>query len=242
MPFTIFFSFVRVATPLAYFVSDQLYAPTDRLTDTRIIPLHVVTLPVLEPESQAGERLVEDGSSQRREESGTREVSSLELEGTCSRPAGETGITSDQRASLETSEETRDRNGPCIAGNRNELDSSRSAKTVEEEDTSTSVGEKTCGVGERGNHSSLVSECVEEEGMNPPVSKKSRLASPQPHPLPPSPILKHTPPPPPPSSLMSRAVSVVCGVLGVCDSWVLDVDLDFFSTANPFHKEFSHVR
>ena len=55
-----------------------------------------------------------------------------------------------------------------------------------------------------------------------PPRKKGRLT--QPHP-----------------SLMTTAVGVVSEVLRGCGSWILDFDLDFFSTANPFNKEFSNV-
>ena len=37
----------RVGTPLAYFISGQLFAHSDTLTNLRTIPLHVLTLPVL---------------------------------------------------------------------------------------------------------------------------------------------------------------------------------------------------
>ena len=51
-------SVCRVATPLSYFMSDQLYAPTDTLTNVRDIPLHVLTLPVDEqPLDQSGHQL-----------------------------------------------------------------------------------------------------------------------------------------------------------------------------------------
>ena len=73
----------------------------------------------------------------------------------------------------------------------------------------------------------------------PPLSKKSRT---QQHSLTPSPT--HTPIPPPThdhSSLMSRAVSVVCDAVEKSSAWILDIDLDFFSTANPFQEDFSHV-
>lgn len=36
----------RVGTPLAYFISGQLFAHSDTLTNLRTIPLHVLTLPV----------------------------------------------------------------------------------------------------------------------------------------------------------------------------------------------------
>ncbi|CAI8014742.1 UPF0489 protein C5orf22 homolog [Geodia barretti] len=43
--------YVRVATPLVYFISGQLFAPSDALTNIRTVPLHVLTLPVLEESS-----------------------------------------------------------------------------------------------------------------------------------------------------------------------------------------------
>ena len=94
---------------------------------------------------------------------------------------------------------------------------------------------------------SCVWKSLEEEEVCPP-SEKRRKMSPPSHRLPSPPTHTLTPslspklPPPPPHPLLSKAEEVVCGVLeGEGQRWILDVDLDFFSTANPFKKDFTSV-
>ena len=43
------------------------------------------------------------------------------------------------------------------------------------------------------------------------------------------------------SRLQERAVSQLSTVIESVDAWVLDVDLDFFSTGNPFSSAFTQV-
>lgn len=41
--------------------------------------------------------------------------------------------------------------------------------------------------------------------------------------------------------LLSQAVRTVCEVVNGSQAWILDVDLDFFSTNNPFKIDFTDV-
>lgn len=95
---------------------------------------------------------------------------------------------------------------------------------------------------------SCVQKSLEEEEETCPPSEKRRKMIPPSHRLPsppthtPTPSLSPKLPPPPPHPLLSKAEEVVCGVLeGEGRRWILDVDLDFFSTANPFKKDFTSV-
>ena len=110
-------------------------------------------------------------------------------------------------------------------------------KDEEDRHDENSLSSVSCQLG----HPRTASTPASLEGVElyPPLSKKSRT---QQHSLTPSPT--HIPIPPPThdhSSLMSRAVSVVCDAVEKSSAWVLDIDLDFFSTANPFQEDFSHV-
>ena len=185
---SVFFS--RVATPLAYFISDQLYTPIGGLTDTRSIPLHVVTLPVLEQalSQNSGQKLLPGQQS-----------------------AGHVRYSVGQQLA-----------GQQLAGQQ-------------------SVGQ--CDVSDQDS-------VVTRERDIPlvlPLRKKSKM-EPVIQPQLPSSSSSSSPSSPSSSSpncspKLTRAVGVVCEALGTpTGSWILDIDLDFFSTANPFNKEFSQVR
>ena len=45
----------RVATSLAYFISELLYVPEGRLNNAQTVPLYVVTLPTIEPKAKGVE-------------------------------------------------------------------------------------------------------------------------------------------------------------------------------------------
>lgn len=224
-----------MATPLGYFISDQLYAPIDRLTNIRTIPLHVVTLPVLQ---EGGENLPEDPYSQRRDNPRPNESSSPEAE---KRDSCLSDITSDTGSAM----------GGVVGSRRSPLAGGlREPSEIFGEEESFGTVVDSCKDKDEESISAVVDlkgEVVkleegesEEDGTELPLKKKSRLeVVPSPPPLLPT-SQTHTPSSH--SSLMSRAVSVVCAVLEKGhSSWVLDVDLDFFSTANPFCQEFSQV-
>lgn len=205
-----------MATPLGYFISDQLYAPLNSLSNTQTIPLHVVTLPVLEEEGET----LPGGSYNQRSDNTTISSPHLRKRDCCGvvgprrRPlAGELSETFGEDESLES-----------VVDSSREKGEERVTAAVEDikEEVVTQEEER------------------EEDRTELPLKKKRRLefvSSPAP------PLPNHqTHTSSSHSSLMSRAVSVVCAVLEKgCSSWVLDVDLDFFSTANPFRKEFSQV-
>ena len=220
-----------MGTPLGYFISDQLYAPINRLTNIQTIPLHVVTLPAL----QGGENVPEGPYSQRRGNPSPSETSSPETE---KKDSCLSDITTDTRSVMGGVVGSRRR--PLTEGMRElseTLGKEKSFGSVVDSCRDKEEGSIPAVVGDvKGEVVTLEEGETEEDGMKLPLKKKSRLE------------VVSSPPPPLPnsqthtshSSLMSRAVSVVCAVLEK-GSWVLDVDLDFFSTANPFRKEFSQV-
>ena len=207
---------------MPYFISDQLYASTDNLTNIRTIPLHVLTLPLpsqtghkLTGQQLAGHQLT--GQQLIGHQLGSRQLAKEKLNDDVI--SDNTLIENKHQVFLDSA-----------VGSLNQHDdqvlpvSKTGLKRVEGV-----VADKT------------VSSCVYKESekveMYPPLTKKSRSLSSSPPP-PPPPLPRH-------HQLLSTAERVLRDILNSPTHhhpWLLDIDLDFFSTANPFKKEFSQVR
>ncbi len=213
-------STLRVGTPLPYYITELLYVPVSELENVHTVPLHVMTVyPLTVPESD-GDTSAEndvretDTSTISKDHEG-KDGSDVGNKSTGKRSTFEGGTLLQQNCGNGSASE------PPPLSKKLKLDAQEGLPDGAPAPTGTSTGCSHTG-GPGGSPGSGPS-C-----QGPPVqANQARLRG------------SHD------VSSVAECLEVtarqLCTAIGGSSSWILDIDLDFFSTGNPFKSIFTEV-
>ena len=232
----------RVGTPLSYFISELLYVPEEELENVRTVSLHVITVRLLKEPSGNDTDNFENGSNRsnpsEQDCAGRLPASSCFPLNTCGL---KTAFLSANIGKKSEREEKEEKEGEEKEGEEEQEEEERIGH-LNKRNTDSCVDDTSelAPPAKRPRHSVTLSshlgedlrsaETVEgsfkEASGSPTVTNKPEGI----HRDIDTTFLAEDPSP------------VLTTVLGQCSAWVLDVDLDFFSTGNPFKSLFTDVR
>lgn len=242
LSFCLVFPFsIRVGTPLSYFISELLYVPEEELENVKTVSLHVVTVRL--PNEPSGNHPDSFTSESNESNSFDQNCGGLLPASSCF-PLHACSLNSGLSANVdkeadrednkekEEEEKQKEEEGGSHADERNKGHSGASVddtselappakrpRTVQHADTSSVLSEDLPSA-------ETVEGSFKETGSIPTVTNT------------PEGIPNNIDA----TVLVGDASTVLNTVLGQCSAWVLDIDLDFFSTGNPFKSLFTDVR
>ena len=231
---------LRVGTPFSYFISELLYVPEEALENVRTILLHVITvrLPNEEPlVNESTNTVVRPAPSQKNvvEPLPYCSVSSLHIDSCLPTNVTDANKVEEKKKEKEKEKEEEKEEEKEKEKKKEKEEEVVAVKKKEEEESkkhSNTHVEATCELSPPAKRQRLQqSMCsqlllplvdnVEGEGSKETLSHAANVSESCAH--------------------KEDSGALLITVLRQCSAWVLDVDLDFFSTSNPFKSLFSEV-
>lgn len=231
---------IRVGTPLSYFISELLYVPEEELENVKTVSLHVVTVRLPnEPSGNDPKSFTSESNESNSDQNcgGLLPASSCFPLHACSLNSGLSAIVDkeadrEDNKEKEEEEKQKEEEGGSHADERNK---GHSGASVDDTSELTPPAKRPRTVQHADTSSVLSEDLPSAETVEGSFKETGSI-----------PTVTNTPEGIPnnidATVLVGDASTVLNTVLGQCSAWVLDIDLDFFSTGNPFKSLFTDVR